>query len=54
MNQAIKRDNDLKIQYISGLKIQYIEDTIHFKSPRHFLLDKIICEHLYELVITIG
>ena len=30
-----------------------LENTKHCKSPRHFWLDKIICEHLYELVITI-
>ena len=28
--------------------------TIHYKTPRHFLIDKIICEHFYELVITIA
>ena len=24
------------------------------KAPRHFLSDKIICERLYELVVTIA
>ena len=26
-----------------------LENTIHCKTPRHFLLDKIVCEYLYEL-----
>ena len=29
-------------------------NTIHYKTPRHILFDKIICEHFYELVITIA
>ena len=33
----------------------YTRNTIHYKTPRHFLLDKIICENLhYELVITMS
>ena len=30
-----------------------LENTKLCNTPRHFWLDKIICEHLYELVITI-
>ena len=29
-------------------------NTIHCKTPRPFLFDKVICEHFYELVITIA
>ena len=32
----------------------YTRNTIHCKTPRHFLFYKIICEHFYELVITIA
>ena len=33
--------------------LELLENTKHCKTLRHFWLDKIICEHLYELVITI-
>ena len=31
-----------------------LEIKYNSKTPRHFLFDKIICEHFYELVITIA
>ena len=41
------------IYFIVGLgrHNELLENTTHCKTPRHFLLDKIICEYLYELVI---
>ena len=44
------------LRHNRGHAISYFtRNTIHYKTPRHFLLDKIICEHMYyELVITIA
>ena len=57
------REMDTSLQY--GHLVHYrLEQTCYnnfyftrkyntLQTPRHFLLDKIICQHLYELVIAI-
>ena len=44
---------DELLDVVEGLYIGRLENTIHCKTPRHFLLHKIICEYLFELVIII-
>ena len=41
-------------KYRKTVKVIYYKIQCIVKAPRHFSLDKIICEHLYELVITIA
>ena len=55
LNKALNLADDL-----SCLKKHCLENNIEYtrkynacKTPRRLLLHKIICEHLYELVITI-
>ena len=42
------------VQCTTATLHNYTRNTVHSKTPRHFLFDKIIYEHFYELVITIA
>ena len=44
--------NSCRQLIISSVEALTLENTIQCKTLRHFLFDKIICAHLYELVIT--
>ena len=50
LTETLTRDQPSSLQTTLDSTRKY---NIQCKAPRHFALDKIICEYLYELVITI-